>query len=302
MGLVVASAALLGAVAIGFAVWRILRRTPGQRFDSQGVRLYYTLAGRGEPVVLMHGFAVQSDLNWRLPGITRALARDFEVIALDLRGHGRSEKPHDPAHYGSEMVEDVVRLLDHLGIERAHVVGYSLGGFIALKLAASHPERLITVSALGAGWESPENSAFWEAMSGIATALEGGHAVAPLAGNLGPERLKPGRLHTFWVMVMTRYLNDGRALAAMIRSIAGITLQQDELGRIRVPVLSVVGSRDPLEAGVEAMKGLVPDHEVVIVPGADHMQAVRRPELIGALRSFLLRQPGLWQNGAGERD
>ena len=279
---------LLGAGAIGLILWRILRRTPGQRFDSQGADLYYTLAGHGEPVVLIHGFAVQSDLNWRLPGIIRALARDFQVIALDLRGHGRSDKPHDPELYGREMVADVVRLLDHLAIKRAHVVGYSLGGIIALKLATLYPERLISLSALGSGWENPENSTFLAEMSGIATALETGRGIPPLAGSLGPEREKPGRLHTLWVKVMTRYLNDGRALAAMLRAIPELTLQREELGRIRVPVLSVVGSRDPLKAGVDAMEGLVPDHEVVLVPGADHMQAVGSPELIAALRSFLL--------------
>ena len=222
---------------IGFLLWRILHRTPGQRFDSGGVHLYYTVSGSGEPVILMHGFAVQSDLNWRLPGITRALAREFQVIALDLRGHGRSDKPHDPMAYGIEMAEDPVRLLDSLGIERAHIVGYSLGGFIALKLAVLHPERVITLSALGSGWESHENSSFLAALAGIATALENGHAISPLAGNLGMERQKPGRLHTLWIQIMTRYLNDGRALAAMIRAIEGITLQRDELKRINVPVV-----------------------------------------------------------------
>jgi len=285
---VIASVVVLGAAGIGAVVWRVLRRTPGQCFDSGGVDLYYTIAGQGEPVVLMHGFAVQSDLNWRLPGIIRSLAQDFTVVALDLRGHGRSGKPHTSARYGIEMADDVVRLLDHLEIERAHVVGYSLGGFIALKLATRHPERLISISALGAGWESPENSAFLEALSGIAIALEQGLAVPPLAGNLGPEREKPGRLHTLWVKIMTRYLNDGEALAAMVRGIAGITLEREELGKIQVPVLSVVGSRDPLVVGVEAMKGLVPDHEIVTVEGADHMQAVGSPLLIDSLRTFLL--------------
>ena len=238
--------------------------------------------------MLLHGFAVQSDLNWRLPGITRVLAPDFQLIALDLRGHGRSDKPHQPEQYGSEMTADVIRLLDHLKIDRAHVVGYSLGGFVALKLATLHPARLISVSALGAGWESPENSTFLSALSGIATALEEGRAVPPLAGNLGPEREKPGRLHTLWVQFMTRYLNDGKALAAMIRAIEGIPLQRDELTRISVPVLSVVGGRDPLAPGVEAMKGLIPDHEIVTVRSADHLQAVRSPKLIDALRGFLM--------------
>lgn len=276
------------STATALLLWRLLRRTPGQHFDSDGVDIYYTLAGAGEPVVLLHGFAVQSDLNWRLPGIIRSLARDFQVIAPDLRGHGRSGKPHDPGRYGIEMAEDVVRLLDHLGIERAHVAGYSLGGFVALKLATLHPERMLTLSALGSGWESPQNSAFLSALAGLATELEAGRAVSPLSGNLGEDREKPGRLHTLWVQVMTRYLNDGKALAAMIRAIPETTLPQQDLERIRMPVLSVVGGRDPLKSGVGAMKGRISDHRIVVIPGADHLQAVRSHELIDALRSFLL--------------
>ncbi|MFQ5699688.1 MAG: alpha/beta fold hydrolase [Myxococcota bacterium] len=249
--------------------------------------IYYTRSGRGEPVVLLHGFAVQSDLNWRLPGITRALAGELQRIAPDLRGHGRSGKPHDPGLYGVERVEDVVRLLDHLGIERAHIVGYSLGGFIALKLATLYPERVVSLAALGSGWESPENSSFLEAMSGLAEALESGRAIAPLAGNLGEDREPPGRLHTLWVKAMTRYLNDGRALAAMIRALRGITLEREELRGIRAPVLSVVGTRDSLAVGVDAMKGEIADHRIVLVEGADPMQAVRSPELLSALQSFL---------------
>src|SRR5438552_1973382 len=103
-------------------------------FDSKGVRIHYVIEGQGEPVLLVHGFAANIQLQWGLPGVLKTLAKDYQVIAIDCRGHGGSGKPHDPAMYGIEVVEDLVRLLDHLDIRRAHVVGYSLGAFITLKL------------------------------------------------------------------------------------------------------------------------------------------------------------------------
>ena len=132
----VALVAVLAAV-IGLTLFVVTKRVEGAYFTSRGVTLHYTDEGRGPPVVLLHGFAVNSDLNWRLPGITADLAQDHRVISLDLRGHGLSDKPHLSEGYGLEMAVDVVALLDHLQIDRAQLVGYSLGGFIALKALLS---------------------------------------------------------------------------------------------------------------------------------------------------------------------
>ena len=85
-------------------------------FDSDGVKIHYTIQGKGEPVLLIHGYTANIQVQWELPGIIKALAPDYQVIAIDNRGHGRSEKPHDAKKYGKEMVEDAVRLLDHLVI------------------------------------------------------------------------------------------------------------------------------------------------------------------------------------------
>lgn len=115
--------------------------------NSDGTRVYYMVQGAGEPVVLIHGYGVTASINWKLPGILPALARNYRVVALDVRGHGRSDKPHDPAEYGVNMADDVLRMLDHLNIETAHVIGYSMGGFILLKLAVEHPERIRMRSA-----------------------------------------------------------------------------------------------------------------------------------------------------------
>jgi pimeloyl-ACP methyl ester carboxylesterase len=92
-------------------------------FDWNGVTIRYVVQGTGEPVVLVHGLEGSLD-NWVKRGILPDLGRNYQVIALDLRGHGKSGKPHDPKAYGREMALDIVRLLDHLGIARAHIVGF----------------------------------------------------------------------------------------------------------------------------------------------------------------------------------
>src|SRR6266568_1595320 len=96
-----------------------------QFFQSDGIRIRYLIAGRGEPVILVHGWAASAEMWSRLMD---NLSTDHRVIALDCRGHGKSDKPHDPAQYGEEMVNDVVRLMNHLGIRKAHVISYSMGG------------------------------------------------------------------------------------------------------------------------------------------------------------------------------
>src|SRR5262245_29583001 len=101
-------------------------RAEDRFFESNGVRIRYTVQGKGEPVLLIHGFTANVERQWGLPGIIKRLAKDYQVSALDNRGHGKSGKPHDPKRYGAEMAEDAIRLLDHLKIKKAHVVGYSM--------------------------------------------------------------------------------------------------------------------------------------------------------------------------------
>src|SRR3954469_11012898 len=116
-------------------------------FDSNGVKIRYVTEGTGEPVVLIHGWMGDSSTWGRdRSGNTKLKGVDgFRLIALDCRGHGKSDKPHDADQYGPEMAADVVRLLDHLKVEKAHLVGYSSGAFIAGKVAATHPERVLSV-------------------------------------------------------------------------------------------------------------------------------------------------------------
>jgi len=123
-----------------------------QFFDAKGVKIHFLIEGTGEPVVLIHGLDSNARVNWQMPGTIDALAKDHQVIAIDLPGYGESDKPADPAAYGEQWVDDVILLLNHLNIRKAHIVGYSMGGMVALKLIAEHPDRVISGTLGGAGW------------------------------------------------------------------------------------------------------------------------------------------------------
>jgi|HubBroStandDraft_1064217.scaffolds.fasta_scaffold09354_3 pimeloyl-ACP methyl ester carboxylesterase len=126
-------------------------------FDAKGVKIHYLIEGTGEPVVLIHGLDSSAAINWEMPGTIDALAKDHLVVALDLPGYGQSDKPVEASAYGRQWVEDVILLLDHLKIEKAHIVGYSMGGMVALKLIAEHPDRVLSGTLGGMGW-LPEDS------------------------------------------------------------------------------------------------------------------------------------------------
>jgi len=121
-------------------------------FDSAGVKIHYAVQGRGDPVILIHGLYSSGRMNWDMPGTSALIAKHFQVITLDCRGHGRSDKPEAANAYGTNMVEDVVRLMDHLNIKQARLAGYSMGGMISMKLAVTHPERVTAVVLGGMGW------------------------------------------------------------------------------------------------------------------------------------------------------
>ena len=156
-------------------------------FISDGVKIHYVTEGTGEPVVLIHGFAANGYANWIMPGVFAKLSKHYHVIALDNRGHGNSGKPHSVDKYGMNMVDDVVRLLDHLKIQKAHIVGYSMGGFITGALVVTHPDRILSATMGGAGWSRAEDNR--ELVESVAKSLEEGNGIAPLMKALTP----PGR-------------------------------------------------------------------------------------------------------------
>jgi len=253
-------------------------------FESNGVKIHYTEEGKGEPVLLIHGFAADIITNWELTGIRKALAREYRVIAIDNRGHGKSDKPHDPAKYGMEMVEDAVRLLDHLKIKKAHIIGYSMGGIITLKLAATHPERLSTITLGGAGWMREADLAG----DRIADALEKGGDLEPFIREAtAPGQPKPSEQQVRLLSLLLSSYNDNKALAAVARALNKLKVIEEDLKAIRVPTLAVVGSRDFVKPKVDNLQGRLPGLKTVVIDGTDHFTTMFSPRLVQSLQAFL---------------
>lgn len=259
-------------------------------FDSAGVRIHYIMEGKGEPVVLVHGYGVDIEWNWGQPGIIKGLSDRYQVIALDNRGHGRSDKPHDPQAYGLNMVSDVTRLMDHLKIKKAHIVGYSMGGRITTFLLADHPGRIRTATVGGAGWADAESLRTREArMKDLAESLEQGKGVEPLIIGLTPRGEQPPNAEQMAVinkMFLSR--NDPVAMAAVMRGwIATAQPSDKKLRGNKVPVLAVVGDVDPNRSDAEKLASITRNAKLVLIPAANHMNAVGKPEFLEALKSFL---------------
>ncbi len=254
----------------------------GAFFDSAGVRIHYAQAGEhhpGPPIVLIHGYADSLEWAWQDTGVVQTLANEFHVIALDCRGHGRSDKPHEPGAYGVEMVEDVARLLDHLEIERAHIVGYSMGGRIALKFAATRSDRVQTLTLIGASGTIKATEI--EIVERTAEALERGDGISPLV-----ERLWPREDETISRAEEVARTNepvmaelDAPALLRVAREFPGLVVPERDVRSLSMPVLAICGDQDPLLPATQALNGCVPRLRTAILTGANHIDVVRRPEV-----------------------
>lgn len=273
------------AAAAGALAWIGLHRVRGRFFDSGGVRLHYTDEGAGEPVILIHGLAANADLNWRVPRVTRRLAREFRVIALDARGHGLSDHPTAPEAYGEEMVEDVIRLMDHLGIDRAHVAGYSMGGFITLKLAAKHPGRLLSAACCAAGWGQFEGETR-ELFEALTESIARRGSFEPLI-----RKLEPGPNPPAWKVRLVDWaiglVNDMPALGGLVAAFPRFEVSEAALAANEVPILTIVGTRDPIKEYTDALDGRLSRRESVVIRGTDHATTVFHPAFFRSLRGFI---------------
>lgn len=235
-----------------------------RHFDSDGVALRYLVGGSGETVVLLHGFGGSATGLYLEPGIFDGLVNaGYRVVALDQRGHGDSEKPHDPDSYGLEMVEDVRRLLDHLGVERAHLVGYSMGAKVSSTFRDRYPQRLLSVTLGGYGWPWP-----WQEST-----LEAARA------GLQQRTVAPG--------------NDLDALAAVSTAGHALAVTAQSLRANRVPAFAIIGDADEVvpREDFEALKDTMANLEVRVIPGthAGPDGAPYTPAYSDALLEFLAK-------------
>jgi pimeloyl-ACP methyl ester carboxylesterase len=212
------------------------------------------------------------------------------LIIPDLRGHGLSDKPHAASAYGSQMAKDISGLLAELKLPNAIIAGYSLGGFVALKFAASYPSQTKKVLVMGAGWDQIGTQSLAEKLKPAALALRENKGVPPLATFLNPAK-KPGMFHWLWVYLLTKIFNDPQALAAMIEGAEGLTLTPDELKTLKPVICVIVGNEDPFFESAQKIKDMHPAAQLFVLEGRNHMTAVTSPDFVARITDCLSSSP-----------
>ncbi|MCB1387436.1 MAG: alpha/beta hydrolase [Nitratireductor sp.] len=228
---------------------------------SDKLELAYLDKGEGETIVLVHGFASSKEANWVEPGWVRLLVEaGYRVVAFDNRGHGQSTKFHSSDAYSlGQMAADTLALMERLGIERPHVMGYSMGARISALLAMNHGERFGRVVLAGNGMSMIEGSGDW---TPVRDAL-----LAPSLSDVTDLR---GRAFRKFADATK---SDLRALAECVTAVRE-QFSADDFRRIANKVLIAIGTEDDIAGAGEPIAALIGDAEFLPIPGRDHMRAV----------------------------
>ncbi|HUE65678.1 MAG TPA: alpha/beta hydrolase [Rhizomicrobium sp.] len=230
-----------------------------------GVALAFERHGAGPEIVLVHGFGSSRLQNWKSTGWFGGLAEaGFSIVAMDSRGHGDSGKPHDPGAYGHDrMADDVTMVMDACGLARALVLGYSMGGFIGLRLLAAHPDRVIKLAIAGVG----------------ANYLNGGITAPPARSVLADallvedtDSITDPRARMFRAFA-NQPGKDRIALAACMRGMSP-HLPLETLSRLQRPILVIDGSEDETAGPAGPLAQTFVNGRAVTIDGRDHMSAV----------------------------
>ena len=245
-------------------------------FNSDGVEIAYVDEGPRDapPILLLHGFASSAKTNWIDPGwVSHLVAQGFRTIAYDARGHGASGKPQVPEAYAQpHMPEDARRLMDHLGIASAHVMGYSMGARMTAFLALRHPDRLRSAIFGGLGINMVRGLAGTQEIAAGLEAATAAEIKDPVARTFRAFAEQTG--------------GDLKALAACMRS-ARASLTAEMVGQIACPVLVVVGSADTIGGSAQELAGLIPGARAVTIDRRDHMRTVGDRAYKEAVTAFL---------------
>jgi pimeloyl-ACP methyl ester carboxylesterase len=255
-----------------------LSNTAVRKFKAGPAELAYIDEGDGEPVVLVHGFASSKEVNWVNPGWVATLTRaGRRAIAFDNRGHGASTKLYDPALYDTALMADDIRaLLDHLGLARADIMGYSMGARNTAFLALNHGDRVRSAILGGLGIHLVDGAGL---PGSIADALE-----APSLDDVADPQ---GRMFRAFA---DQTKSDRRALAACIRG-SRQSMSRSEAARIAVPVLIAVGTKDDVAGSPHELAALIPGSRALDIPGRDHMLSVGDRVFKEGVLKFLNERP-----------
>lgn len=263
-------------------------------FDSNGVKLRYVTAGRGETVVLIHGWMSDATM-WGVdasgnPKVDMAGMDGFQVVTFDCRGHGKSDKPHDRSAYGAEMARDVVRLLDHLKIKRAHLVGYSMGSFLAGTVTATYPDRVISTIY---GGQSPLIKGVHDLKFGdaelFANLVDEGKGLGGYILAVSPSNLKPTPEQAEGYARFLFGKKDVKAYAASGRSFKDLAVSRDKLRASKAPSLFVYGKdeSDYVKENIALARKVLPDSQVKVIDAGNHMTTLTKPAFGEAIQAFI---------------
>lgn len=238
--------------------------------SSDGLKIhYFTLGTAGTPVILIHGYTANSEGKWIKSGIMQALAKNHRVIAVDARGHGKSDKPHDAAKYGPRMATDVVELMDHLKISKAHVHGYSMGGAMLTQILATHPDRLMTAIYGGSGPQETDPALIAQVPKDVEP---------PAANDPNAPRGENWSSYPGY---------DREAMAAVQKYPWKPEDRAIDLTRVKVPVAQIIGGFDNPNARTHRVKRELKSAEITIIPRETHSSVHLNPVYTTTLVKFI---------------
>jgi len=252
--------------------------SPAGYFDSGGLKIHYETWGEGYPIVLVHGFASNLKGNWVDTGWVETLRPARRVVALDCRGFGESDKPHDSVAYeGDKMPQDVLNLMDYLGIGKADLFGYSMGAFISAGLMARHRVRFTSAILGGVG----------NVFAGLPADMNRAIADALLAEDPSQITDLTGKLFRAFAELDPN--NDLKALAACCGHVGDPIRPADYTG-LDIPVLVVNGGNDAVAANVNQTAAGIPGAKLIMIPDTDHLTVVPDQRFKDAVLAFLKEQ------------
>jgi pimeloyl-ACP methyl ester carboxylesterase len=255
-----------------------------------GVKIRYIDRGKGEPIVLLHGGTSNLE-SWVTAGVVANLEKDYRVIAYDARGAGKSDKPRDPAAYGRQQALDVGRLLDALKIQRAHIVGFSLGGSTVAQALTLIPERFLTATQVAGAGRSPAAAAD-PRIEQEAAEIEKGCISRSRLYRQAPPNAKPTEEDYRKREEACRADPDFNqySTAASLRGYRDQAVTAEQMKAVKVTTLGVVGTLDHTLKEMELLKTYRPDMKLVLLEGVSHTGTTgiqRQPGLVVAIREFL---------------
>lgn len=226
---------------------------------TDGTKIHYLTMGSGVPILLIHGYFANADLNWFKNGIAQELAKTNLVIAMDNRGHGRSDKPYSSQSYGAHMWQDALLVLDDMKIDKAHIHGYSMGGSILTQILFHAPERVLTATYGGAG--IPEyNEAIKKQVPQDKIATE----IVKAEETQAKKVVKYGFAHDYIAMIV------------VVKNAPwdGPEHKKIDLTQVKIPVLSITGEYDSPNWRTHRLKRELPNYRSIVLPGKAHLTAI----------------------------